>query len=130
MDELPSPKELDAKIEAYDEIKIFLMNFFDEKIRTLKEAKEALERAEAWKRKKYILPQVNEANSRVFGWLQKRLGEEKEKGHISGLEWKTSEQNTIVEFTLENKDDEKKIDGWIEWVRRRCNSIEVQQGQR
>jgi hypothetical protein len=118
---LPRPEELDAKIEALKEVLDLMNRVLEERIKTLTEAKEALLKAENLGVVHYQLPFKSGAE-RLYGWLEAKLREQEEKGHLQKLQIKVEGDHIDYSFKIVEKDDVKKVDGWFDWVKRKLGN--------
>jgi hypothetical protein len=116
---LPSPQEIDAKIEALKEVLELVQKTLEERIKTLQEAKESLEKAEKLGVISCELPLMKQGRERLYGWLETQLRIQEDKGHIQNLQIKAQGDRMLYSFKIINKDDVQKIERWFDWVRKK-----------
>ena len=116
---LPSPAEIDAKIEALKEVLELMQKTLSERIKTLEEAKESLEKAEKLGMVSYELPLMKQGQERLYGWLETQLRIQEDKGHIQNLQIKAQGDKMLYSFKIMNRDDVPKIERWFEWVKKK-----------
>jgi len=118
-EQLPSEQEIDAEISALKNLLNFIQEKIQDRIKSLEEAKEALKKAQQASLVKYELPKPKPGQERLYGWLENKLKEQQEKGHIHNLNIQVQGDKTMYTFALIKKEDEKSIRGWFDWVRKR-----------
>ena len=116
---LPSPAEIDAKIEALKEVLELVQKTLSERIKTLEEAKESLEKAEKLGMVSYELPLMKQGQERLYGWLETQLRIQEDKGHIQNLQIKAQGDKQVYSFKIVNRDDVQKIERWFDWVKKK-----------
>ena len=117
-EKIPSQEELDAKISAYREVLQFIQKALDEKIKSLVEAGEALQKAQQAGIVKYELPSPKQGQERLFRWLEGMLQGQQEKGHIQNLKIEVQGDKTVYMFNPVKKEDLKDVEGWFNWVKK------------
>jgi len=118
-EELPSKEELDAKISAYREVLQFIQKTLDEKIKSLVEVGEALQKAQEAGMAKYELPTAKPGQERLYGWLEGKLKQQQDRGHIQNLKISVEGDKNLYSFKLVKKEDQKDIEGWFSWIKRK-----------
>jgi hypothetical protein len=116
---IPSPEEIDMEIYVLKKALDFITAQFQDRIKSLEEAKEALKKSQQAGIVKYELPKPKPGQERLYMWLEGKLKEQQEKGHIQNLKIEVQEDKTTYTFNLVKKEDAKDIEGWFSWVKKR-----------
>jgi hypothetical protein len=116
---IPSEQEIDAEISALKNLLQFIQEKIQDRIKSLEEAKEALRKSQQAGLVKYELPKPKPGQERLYMWLENKLKEKQEKGHIQNLNIQVQEDKVLYTFALIKKEDEKSIRGWFDWVKKR-----------
>ena len=116
---IPSEQEIDAEVSALKKILEYLQEKIQDRIKSLEEAKEALKKSQQVGLVKYELPKPKPGQERLYGWLEGKLKEQQEKGHINDLNIQVQDDKVLYTFALVKKEDEKSIRGWFDWVKKR-----------
>jgi hypothetical protein len=115
---IPSEQEIDAEISALKNLLNFIQEKIQDRIKSLEEAKEALRKSQKTEIVKYELPRPMPGQERLYGWLENKLKEQQEKGHIQNLNIQVQNDKVLYTFALIKKEDQKNIEGWFNWVKK------------
>jgi hypothetical protein len=115
---IPSPEEIDMEIYVLKKALDYITAQFQDRIKSLEEAKEALKKSQQASLVKYELPKPKPGQERLYGWLENKL-KEQEKGHIQNLRIEVQDDKVLYTFNLVKKEDAKDIEGWFSWVKKR-----------
>jgi hypothetical protein len=96
---LPKPEEVELKIQLYKELLEQINTFLNEKISSLEEAKLAIVKASEAGALYFELPKPVQGQERLYGWLETKLKEQQDKGHIQNLKLPSQEKKP---FTASN----------------------------
>jgi hypothetical protein len=117
-EQIPSQEEIDAEISALKKILDYLEEKIGDRIKSLEEAKEAFKKSQQASVAKYELPRPMPGQERLYGWLENKLKEQQEKGHIQNLNIQVQNDKVLYTFALIKKEDQKDIEGWFTWVKK------------
>jgi hypothetical protein len=115
---IPSEQEIDAEISALKNLLNFIQEKIQDRIKSLEEAKEALKKSQKTEIVKYELPKPKPGQERLYGWLENKLKEQQEKGHIQNLKIEVQDDKVLYTFNLVKKEDQKDIGRWFDWVKK------------